>query len=67
MLKDRQLLLEHEFTQTCDQAARLYLKIVTTDGDVANPEYRALQDKIASLRFDLDMLNRVIYKNDTRF
>jgi formate dehydrogenase maturation protein FdhE len=64
MLKDKQLLLEHEFTRTCDQAAKLYLKIVTTDGDVADPEYRALQDKIASLRFDLDMINRVIYKNE---
>jgi formate dehydrogenase maturation protein FdhE len=64
MLKDKQLLLEQEFTRTCDQAAKLYLKIVTTDGNVADPEYRALQDKIASLRFDLDMINRVIYKNE---
>lgn len=62
MLKDRRVLLEQELTQAHDAAAMLYLKIVTTDGDVASSEYQALKDRITSLQFDLNVVNKLIYK-----
>jgi hypothetical protein len=62
MLKDRRVLLEQELNRAHEAAASLYLDIVTHDGDVANPEYHALKDKINSLQFDLNIVNQLIYK-----
>jgi hypothetical protein len=62
MLKDRRVLLEQELTQAHDKAAAMYLDIVTHDGDVSNPEYQALKDRITSLQFDLNIVNQLIYK-----
>jgi hypothetical protein len=62
MLKDRRVLLEKELTKAHEQAAKLYLDIVTHDGDVSSPEYYALKDKINSLQFDLNIVNQLIYK-----
>ena len=62
MLKDRRVLLEQEITKAHDEAAKLYLDIVTNDRDVASPEYYALKDKITSLQFDLNIVNQLIFK-----
>jgi hypothetical protein len=62
MLKDRRALLEHELNQAHDQASAMYLDIVTQDGDVASVEYQALKEKIVSLQFDLNVVNKLIYK-----
>ncbi len=62
MLKDRRVLLEKELTKAHDQASKLYLNIVTKDGDVNNLEYQTLKDKINSLKFDLNIVNQLIYK-----
>jgi hypothetical protein len=62
MLKDRRALLEQEITKAHDEAAKLYLDIVTHDGDVSSPEYYALKDKIGDLQFNLNIINQLIYK-----
>jgi hypothetical protein len=62
MLKDRRVLLEKEISQAHDEAAAMYLEIVTQDGDVCNPKYQALKDRILNLEFDLNIVNQLIYK-----
>jgi len=62
MLTDRRALLEHELTQAHDMAAAMYLDIVTKDGDVGNPKYQALKDRITSLQFDINIVNKLIYQ-----
>lgn len=62
MLKDRRVLLEQELTRAHDAAAMMYLDIVTLDGDVHSPEYQALKDRITSLQFDLNIVNKLIYQ-----
>jgi len=62
MLKDRRVLLEQEIAKAQDEAAAMYLDIVTHDGDVASPEYHAIKDRINSLEFDLNVVNQLIYK-----
>ena len=62
MLKDRRVLLEQELTHAHDRAAAMYLDIVTHDGDVNSLEYQALKDQITSLQFDLNIVNKLIYK-----
>jgi uncharacterized tellurite resistance protein B-like protein len=62
MLRDRRVLLEQELTKAHDKAADLYLKIVTTDGNVHSKEYHELKEKIVSLQFDLNVVNKLIYK-----
>jgi hypothetical protein len=62
MLKDRRVLLEKELARAHDSASKLYLHIVTNNGDVADPEYYILKDKITSLQFDLNIVNQLIYQ-----
>ena len=62
MLKDRRVLLEQEITKAHDEAAKVYLDIVTNDKDVSSPEYYALKDKISNLQFDLNIVNQLIFK-----
>ena len=62
MLTDRRALLEQELTRAHDAAADMYLDIVTKDGDVASPEYQALKDRITSLQFDINIVNKLIYQ-----
>jgi uncharacterized tellurite resistance protein B-like protein len=62
MLKDRRVLLEQDLTRAHDEAAAMYLHIVTQDGDATSPEYQALKNKINSLQFDLNIVNQLIYK-----
>ena len=62
MLTDRRVLLEQELTRAHDTAAAMYLDIVTKDGDVASPEYQALKDRITSLQFDINIVNKLIYQ-----
>ena len=62
MLKDRRALLENDLTKAHDEAATMYLKIVTTDGDVHSIEYQALKNKITSLQFDINVINKLIYQ-----
>jgi uncharacterized tellurite resistance protein B-like protein len=62
MLTDRRALLEQELTRAHDAAAAMYLNIVTKDGDVASSEYQALKDRITSLQFDINIVNKLIYQ-----
>ena len=62
MLKDRRVLLEKELSRAHEQAAAMYLDIVTHNGDVASVPYQELRDKIESLKFDLTIVNQLIYK-----
>lgn len=62
MLKDRKALLEHEISKAHEEAASLYLDIVTHDGDVASTEYQSLKEKIMNLQFDLNVVNKLITK-----
>ena len=62
MLKDRKVLLEHEITKAHEEAAAMYLDIVTHDGDVASIEYQSIKDKIMNLQFDLNIVNKLITK-----
>jgi hypothetical protein len=62
MLKDRRLLLEQEIKKAHDEAAAIYLDIVTHDLDVHNDKYESIKDKIARLEFDLNMINQLIHK-----
>ena len=62
MLKDRRVLLERELNKAHEEASALYLNIVTKDGDVSSPEYYAVRDRISNLKFDLNIVNQLIYK-----
>ena len=60
MLKDRRALLEQDIRKAHEEASNLYLHIVTTDGDVHNPEYQLLRDRASKLQFDLNIVNDLI-------
>ena len=62
MLKDRRVLLEHDLKIAHDQAAQLYLDIVTNNGDVHSEEYQQMRDRISKLEFDLNIVNQLIHK-----
>jgi hypothetical protein len=62
MLKDRRVLLEHDLIKAHEEAAELYLKIVTQGGDVDSVEYQTLKEKVANIQFDLNMVNNLIKK-----
>ena len=62
MLKDRRALLEHDLKIAHDQAAHMYLEIVTDNGDVHSKEYQQIRDRITKLKFDLSMVNQLIDK-----
>ena len=62
MLKDRRVLLEQEIAKAHDEAATIYLDIVTHDGDVHSTQYQSLKNKIMNLQFDLDIVNQLIHK-----
>jgi len=62
MLKDRRVLLEQEIAKAHDEAAAMYLVIVTHDGDVHSAEYQALRNKIMNLELDLGIVNKLITK-----
>jgi hypothetical protein len=62
MLKDRRVLLEREIEKAKEQAARLYLVIVTHGGDTSSEEYQTLKTKVTNLQFDLNIVNQLIYK-----
>lgn len=62
MLRDRRVLLEQELKRAHDKAAEVYLSIVI-DGAVDIPiEYEHLRNKISDLKFDLNVVNQLIYK-----
>jgi hypothetical protein len=62
MLKDRRVLLEHDLKIAHDQAALVYLNIVTKGGDVYSKDYQKLRDHISALEFDLNVVNQLIHK-----
>ena len=62
MLKDRRALLEHDLKIAHDQAAHMYLDIVTNNGDVHSEEYQKMRDRISKLEFDLNIVNQLIHK-----
>ena len=62
MLKDRRVLLEHDLKIAHDQAAHMYLDIVTHNKDVHSEEYQKIRDQINKLEFDLNVVNQLIHK-----
>ena len=48
--------------ETHEQAAHMYLDIVTNNGDVHSDEYQKMRDLITRLEFDLNMVNQLIHK-----
>ena len=62
MLRDRRALLEHDLKIAHDQAAHMYLDIVTNNGDVHSEEYQRMRDCITRLEFDLNIVNQLIHK-----
>ena len=62
MLRDRRVLLEHNLKIAHDQAAHMYLDIVTNNGDVHSEEYQQMRDRISKLEFDLNIVNQLIHK-----
>ena len=62
MLKDRRVLLEQEIAKAHDEAAAMYLDIVTHDGDVHSAEYQTLRNKIMNLELDLGIVTKLITK-----
>jgi len=62
MLKDRRVLLEHDLKIAHEQAAKMYLDIVVSDGDVHSKEYQQMRDQISKLEFDLNIVNQLIYR-----
>ena len=62
MLKDRRVLLEQEIKKAHDEAAAIYLDIVTHDKDVHNAEYESIKNKIMNLEFDLNVVNQLIHQ-----
>jgi hypothetical protein len=61
MLADRRALLEHEIKKAHDEAAAMYLIIVIGGSDVHDPEYQVLKERVSSLQFDLNIVNRLIH------
>jgi len=61
MLTDRRALLEHEIKKAHDDAAAMYLSIVVSGADVNDPEYQVLKERVSSLQFDLNIVNRLIH------
>ena len=62
MLKDRRVLLEKEVQAAHEQAAEMYLDIVTNNGDVHSNEYQKMRELNTRLEFDLNMVNQLIHK-----
>jgi hypothetical protein len=60
MLVDRRELLENDIRKLHAEAADMYFDIVTHNKDVHSEEYQALKNKIVSLEFDLNVVNRLI-------
>jgi len=60
MLADRRELLEYDIRKLHAEVADMYFDIVTHDKDVHSEEYQALKNKIVSLEFDLNVVNRLI-------
>jgi hypothetical protein len=60
MLKDRRELLEHDLKIAQEQAAKMYLEIVVTKTVGLDHEYHLLRDRVSSLQFDLDLVNKLI-------
>ena len=60
MLKDRRLLLENDLKIATDQAAHRYLNIVLSGDSRDLVAYQALRDRVTSLQFDLDIVNKLI-------
>ena len=62
MLAERRELLEKEIQKAHDEAAKMYWNIVIAESSGDIKEYEAMRSKIASLEFDLNMVNQLIHK-----
>lgn len=62
MLADRRALLEYEVKKAHDEAAAMYLSIITSNDDLQNDSYQEIKARIANLQFDLNIVNRLIFK-----
>ena len=62
MLRDRRALLEHDLAIARNEAASMYLDIVTRGGEAHSEAYQLLRDKVGKLQFDLDLVNQLIDK-----
>ena len=54
-------MLHHEIKKAHDDAAAMYLSIVISGADVNDPEYQVLKERVSSLQFDLNIVNRLIH------
>jgi len=63
VLKERRELLEYEIKKIHDQAAHMYLDMVVKGGDLINPEYQQLKDRIHDLKFEYEMVQKLIRNN----
>jgi hypothetical protein len=63
MLKERRELLEYEIKKIHDQAAHMYLDMVTKGVDLNNPEYEQLKNRIHDLKFEYEMVQKLIRNN----
>ena len=57
MLKDRRLLLEQEIKKAREEAAAIYLDIVTHDLDVHNDKYEFIKNKKTNHFFLVSLYN----------
>jgi hypothetical protein len=61
MLKERKELLEHELKRLHSEAANMYLSLVVGQtGDVTNPAYQMLKEKINDRSFELKLVTDLV-------
>lgn len=62
MLKDRKLLVENEITKLTDNAAHMYLDIVTGKLDSKCVDYEQTRERITDLQHERKMIQLLIDK-----
>jgi hypothetical protein len=61
MLRDRKELLEHEIKRLHSEASNMYLSLVVGQtGDITNPSYQTLKEKISDMTFELKLVTNLI-------
>ena len=63
MLKERRELLEYEIKKIHDQAAHMYLDMAIKGDNLNNPEYERLKNRIYDLKFEYEMVQKLILNN----
>ena len=63
MLKERRELLEYEIKKIHDEASHMYLDMVIKGDNLNNPEYERLKNRIYDLKFEYEMVQKLILNN----